>query len=222
LRPQQKPVDNCFLRYSDAPLARDGMEGCILGELDKWDSFYIIVGPAAGALIGLQFVVMTLMAEKPSPRIAEASAAFSTPTIVHFCAVLAVSALVRMPWESLTPLVWIGGLIGILGVSYALLTIRRMHRQAAYKPDLEDWTFHGLMPLAAYVAFLLSAVFALSDLRTALFATAGASLLLLFVSIHNAWDAVAYQVLVIRARQDTDATGNELAASTNGAGDMPS
>ena len=31
-------------------------------ELDEWDSFYLIVGPAAGALIGLQFVVMTLMA----------------------------------------------------------------------------------------------------------------------------------------------------------------
>ena len=30
-----------------------------MAELDKWDSFYIIVGPAAGALIGLQFVVLT-------------------------------------------------------------------------------------------------------------------------------------------------------------------
>lgn len=187
-------------------------------ELDKWDSFYLIVGPAAGALIGLQFVVMTLMAERPSPRVAEASAAFSTPTIVHFCAVLAVSALVRMPWESLTPLVWIGGLIGALGVTYALITMRRMRRQAAYKPDLEDWTFHGLMPLAAYAIFLLSAFFALSDLHDTMFATAGAALLLLFVSIHNAWDAVAYQVLVIRARE-TDATGDALPpGQSDGAG----
>jgi len=28
-------------------------------ELAEWDSFYVIVGSAAGALIGLQFVVMT-------------------------------------------------------------------------------------------------------------------------------------------------------------------
>jgi len=41
-----------------------------MSELAEWDSFYVIVGGAAGALIGLQFVVMTLIAEKPSPRIA--------------------------------------------------------------------------------------------------------------------------------------------------------
>ena len=34
-----------------------------MAELAEWGSSYIIVGPAAGALIGLQFVVMTLIAE---------------------------------------------------------------------------------------------------------------------------------------------------------------
>ena len=33
-----------------------------MSEFDEWDSFYLIVGGAAGALIGLQFVVMTLVA----------------------------------------------------------------------------------------------------------------------------------------------------------------
>jgi len=52
-------------------------------ELAQWDSFYVIVGSAAGALIGLQFVVMTLIAERPALRAAEGGAAFATPTIVH-------------------------------------------------------------------------------------------------------------------------------------------
>jgi len=30
-------------------------------EFAEWESFYLIVGGAAGALIGLQFVVMTLI-----------------------------------------------------------------------------------------------------------------------------------------------------------------
>ena len=37
----------------------------------QWDSFYLIVGGAAGALIGLQFVVLTLIAnsaERPQPE----------------------------------------------------------------------------------------------------------------------------------------------------------
>ena len=45
-----------------------------MSELAGWDSFYVIVGSAAGALIGLQFVVMTLIAERPPLRAAEAPA----------------------------------------------------------------------------------------------------------------------------------------------------
>jgi hypothetical protein len=55
-----------------------------MSELAKWDSFYVIVGSAAGVLIGLQFVVVTLVAQRPALRVAEAGSAFATPTIVHF------------------------------------------------------------------------------------------------------------------------------------------
>ena len=72
-----------------------------MSELAPWDSFYVIVGSAAGALVGLQFVVMTLIAEKP-PRAPEAGAAFATPTVMHFSSVLLLSALLRAPWASIT------------------------------------------------------------------------------------------------------------------------
>src|SRR5260370_5424281 len=71
-----------------------------VSELAAWDSFYVIVGSAAGALIGLQFVVMMLIAGKPQLRVAEAGAAFSTPTLIHFGAALLLSALMRVPWPS--------------------------------------------------------------------------------------------------------------------------
>ena len=64
-----------------------------MSELAKWDSFYVVVGSAAGALIGLQFVVATLIAERPALRVAEAGAAFATPTIVHFGTALLLTAL---------------------------------------------------------------------------------------------------------------------------------
>ena len=47
--------------------------------LNGWENFYVIVGSAAGALIGLQFVVVTLIADSPALRLAEAGAAFATP-----------------------------------------------------------------------------------------------------------------------------------------------
>jgi hypothetical protein len=75
-----------------------------MSELAKWDNFYLIVGSAAaGALIGLQFVVVTLIAERPARRVAEAGAAFATPTIVHFATALLLSAVLMVPWGSIFP-----------------------------------------------------------------------------------------------------------------------
>ena len=49
-----------------------------------WENFYVIVGSSAGALIGLQCVVITLIADMPIARgDAQASAAFATPSVVH-------------------------------------------------------------------------------------------------------------------------------------------
>jgi len=42
--------------------------GSIIAELAEWEYFSVIVGAAVGALIGLQFVVLTLMAERPLPQ----------------------------------------------------------------------------------------------------------------------------------------------------------
>jgi hypothetical protein len=172
-----------------------------MSELARWDSFYVIVGPAAGALIGLQFVVMTLIADRPPVRAADAGAAFATPTIVHFSLVLLLSAVLRAPWDSLALVALACGLTGLGGALYALITARRMWRQTVHRPDREDWLFHIVLPLAAYAALALAALALPSRAHEALFATAGATLLLLFSGIHNAWDAVAYHVLVNSRRE---------------------
>lgn len=76
-------------------------DSLIMSELAKWDSFYVIVGSAAGALIGLQFVVITLIAERPMAGAAEAGAAFSSPTVAHFGAALFLSLLLHAPWATI-------------------------------------------------------------------------------------------------------------------------
>jgi len=163
-------------------------------ELDEWESFYLIVGGAAGALIGLQFVVMTLIADRPPVRAAESNAAFGTPTIVHFSAALFLSAVLRAPWQTITSLAVLWGLAGLGGVTYGAVVVRRMRKQSTYQPVFEDWLFHGWLPPTAYAVLAVSALAAPSHLREALFGVGGAVLLLLFIGIHNAWDAVAYLV----------------------------
>ena len=171
-----------------------------MSEIAKWNNFYVIVGSAAGALIGLQFVVLTLIAERPPEGIAEAGAAFGSPTIVHFSAVLFLSALLHAPWQTITIAAAIWGFLGFGGAAYSVIVARRMRKQAVYKPIFEDWLFHCLLPLVAYALLALSAFAATSYARQALFCVGGAALLLLFASIHNAWDNVSYHVFVHRTK----------------------
>ena len=170
-----------------------------MSELTDWNSFYVIVGSSAGALIGLQFVVIALIAETPDARAdAQAGAAFSTPSVVHFAVVLLLSAIISAPWHTIGAVGVVWGLMGISGIVYALIVARRMRLQTAYRPVFEDWLSHALLPLAAYAILAVSAYVAQSHARPALFLVAAATLLLLFVGIHNAWDAVTYHVLVRR------------------------
>ena len=165
-----------------------------MSELTEWNDFYVIVGSAAGALIGLQFVVMTLIADRPQARAPEAGAAFATPTIVYFGVVLLLSAIGTMPWHGLVKLSIIWGVVGVSAIVYTAVVIRRMKGQTAYKPVFEDWLFHVVLPLAAYAMLAISAFAASSYIRRALFFVGAAAVLLLFVGIHNAWDAVTYHV----------------------------
>src|SRR5205085_12636186 len=126
-------------------------------ELAGWENFYVIVGSSAGALIGLQFVVITLIADRPLVAgQALAGAAFATPTIVHFGTVLFLSASISAPWRGITGPSVLWGLLGLSGIVYEIVVVRRMRTQSLYRPQFEDWLFHVLLPFASYVALLVS------------------------------------------------------------------
>jgi len=170
----------------------------------EWESFYVIVGSCAGALIGLQFVVITLVADSPNSRDMErASSAFATPTIVHFGAVLLLSAILSAPWQGAGPAAIRWGLLGLFGMTYVLIVVRRMRIQTAYSPQFEDRLFHAILPFVAYATLIASALAAPSNVG-AVFGVAVSALLLLFIGIHNAWDASTYHVFSKRSNVGSD------------------
>ena len=71
-----------------------------------------------------------------------------------------------------------------------------MRKQAAYRPEFEDWLFHVVLPLAGYAILAASCFTAFSHTREALFGVGAAALILLFTGIHNAWDSASYHVTV--------------------------
>jgi hypothetical protein len=165
-------------------------------ELTEWNSFYVITGSSAGALIGLQFVVLTLISQRPHRRVAEAGKVFATPSVVHFAVVLLLSAIASAPWHSISGVAISWALVGVAGIVYCAVVMRRLRVQTIYQPVFEDWLFHVLLPLTAYAILAVLSLAVHSYLRLALFLVGASALVLLFVGIHNAWDGITYHVYV--------------------------
>ena len=163
-----------------------------------WENFYIIVGSSAGALTGLQFVVMALVSESGADTSTGEIDAFGTPTIVHFCVVLLVSAILSSPWPRLSQAATAIAICGVLGILYSLVVIQRARRTKNYKPEMEDWIFHAVLPMFSYITLFVSAAMLPVKEVPALFGVATFELMLLFVGIHNAWDTVTYITVGIK------------------------
>jgi hypothetical protein len=170
--------------------------------LAAWHAFYVIVGTSGGALIDLQFVVMTLIADSRMRTQTGGIGAFSTPTIVHLTAAVAVSAIMSAPWPSLGPLTVTLGLCGTAGLIYAIIVIRRAFRQTDYQPVWQDWLWYMALPCTAYGALLFDAVFIRGHSAITLFLAAGVALGLLLIGAHNAWDSVMH--IVSSSRRDQE------------------
>jgi hypothetical protein len=167
--------------------------------LSEWESFFVILGSSAAVLTGLVFVAITLIPDdrprRPDESIGATIDAFSTSTIVHFCAVLFVCAMLSAPWHELSNAGLLLGIAGLAGIAYGLITLRRLRSQHAYSPEFEDWLWYLLVPVVAYAALLVTAILLPNHPRRALFGIGAVTLVLLFLGIRNAWDSVTYNTL---------------------------
>ena len=162
--------------------------------LADWQVFAQIVGSAAAALTGLQFVAMAVLADLPTGPAPGATDAFASPNIVHFVSILLFAASLAMPWPGLATAALAWELGSLAGLIYVAITIRRMVTQADYHPVFEDWLFHALLPVASYAGVAAAAFASRAHPHGAIFGLAGAILLLLVTAIHNAWDNLIYLV----------------------------
>lgn len=170
------------------------MEAALLAALSRWANLYVIVGSSAGALTGLQFIVITLIAESGGATKREIRA-FGTPTVIHFCAALVISVVMNIPWLAVSHLAACLGAMATLGFVYSLTVIVHARKQTGYHPDAEDWFWYAGAPVFAYVMLGFAAILAWSLAGWSLFLIAAISVLFLFMGIRNAWDTVTYVAL---------------------------
>ena len=166
--------------------------------LTPWLTFYATTGASAATLTGLMFVVVTLVSREMKPPIADAGVAdagvstFSTPTVVHFGAVLLVSALLIAPWHSLWGPAALLGLAGLYGTAHMLRVTSRAKRLTKYNPDAEDWCWYVILPSVGYLTLLAGAIALPASAGVAMFVLAAAVVQLIFIGIRNSWDVVTY------------------------------
>ena len=157
-----------------------------------WDDFYLLIGSAGAALIGLLFVVATLSRSQDQQGAVSASDVFITPVVFHFTVILALSGLALAP--GLAPLVAGAGVgaAAACGITYSGLTVGRLRSGKVSAPHWSDVWFYGVAPLVLYLAMGAVAVALTASAVGAAFWMGAVLMLLLMVCIRNAWDLVTY------------------------------
>jgi hypothetical protein len=180
------------------------MQGSELPLLNNWQNFYMLIGTTAATLTGLMFVVTTLIAgiDAHLSTLNAAVAAFNTPTVVHFCAVLMLAGILSAPWQSFLGLSVLLGLVGLGMGFYLLIVLRRMRRVPNYRSTPEDWLWYMALPLLAHVFLIFAAFLFPKNPSPALYIVSLAMMVLLLVGIRNAWDNVTF-LAIERSHSET-------------------
>jgi len=187
--------------------------------LHEWEGFYVIVGSSAAALTGLMFVVVALGAERQKIT-EEALKSFATPTVVHLCATLLVAGFITMPGQTATSLAACFLAASSAGLVYSALVAFRARQQTSYAPVLEDWVWHVILPLLAYLGLFASGIAIRRGVEGALYGVAASALVLLFIGIHNAWDAATW--IATSSQQEQTPAPQPLQASESPQTPQPS
>ena len=161
----------------------------------EWDNFYLLVGGAAGALIGLMFVVATLTTEAQTKRPALGVQIFITPIVFHFGVVLIVSALAAVPGLALSSVGVLLAFLAALGFAYSTMTTAKLFgAQLESSPDWSDKCFYGILPMIAYLGLAAAAGAVWLAPKSAAYGVAAIMLVLLLIGIRNAWDLATFFV----------------------------
>lgn len=164
--------------------------------LTPWHDFAILLGTAAATLIGLLFVAASVGTSVFTMERQSAVRVFLSPTVVHFCTVLAAALITVAPIPN--PLV-LGGLItasGALGAIYVALVWRTMIRDGYIKSlDLTDRLWYASAPALGYATLITAGITLALGSTPACIIYAAALALLLVAGIRNAWDITTWIIL---------------------------
>jgi len=158
-----------------------------------WQSFYQMTGGIAATLIGLLFIVVSLLAGRPRSAVMQGARLFTTPTLFNLVSVLAISAIALVPdgADSYHGVMMCGW--GVASLTY--LVTRTAGLRAISEPThWSDRWCYGYAPTAIYLALTVASLAICAALPHAVALVAICLVTLLLVTIRNAWDLITWLV----------------------------
>jgi len=161
---------------------------------EHWDSYFAMLGTAAGGLIGLLFVVVTLTSNFERSQALKGTSIYMTPTAIHFAAALSICAAALAP--NLAPrtaatLMALPVAVGLANAVRAGVGIRGFTGQTGAVHWSDFWSY-AAAPAVVYAALIVALGGVWTGKAWGVGALASGLLLLLLVAIRNAWDLVTW------------------------------
>ena len=163
--------------------------------LKEWETYYLMIGSAAAALIGLLFVVITLTAGFDRAQTFRGARLYLTPTAVDFALIVAISAVAiapELPLQFDAALVALTAVVGLLFAVRSWIGIRQPPPPGVDTPHWTDWWMYAVAPGVLYAGIVASAAGLWLAALWAPHVLGALVLLLLLLGIRNAWDLVTY------------------------------
>ena len=167
---------------------------------EAWETFYLLIGTSAAALVGVMFIVTTLTAEIEADTINRGVVIYQNPLVFHLGAIFAASAVILVPDHDIVRAVLLAAL-GIAGFIYSVRTLLRIFEPYEfYEPTIWDKLFYGFAPCLLYLLLGAGGLASLWTTEFAVDAISATTLVLLVVSIRNAWDVAVFAVRIASQR----------------------
>src|SRR4051812_5375183 len=133
---------------------------------EGWENFYLIVGPSAGALIGLMFFVVTLTAGRERAQTERGKRLYTSPIVWHLAVVLLLSGAAIAPTINARLFGFITGGLALLGIAMGVRSAIGIQRERLTGADsMFDMWWYGIVPAVAYVGLGGAAVAVLTGSR---------------------------------------------------------
>jgi hypothetical protein len=157
---------------------------------EHWGEFYLVAGGAAAVLIGLIFVVISLMQDRSRSSVLSGARLYMGPIVLGISFVLALSLAALTPHVEREHMAAIAGIVALWGLVRGIMS--SLGIRGLKDVHWTDFWFYGVIPTVLYLALGVVALAYWNGWGWANYGLAAAITGLLLSAVRNEWDLITW------------------------------